>query len=383
MFYNQNYVILKGISDLVSRKAETSIGRKKDLTDTEEQVDDDNYTVSVSMESSEESELDPMACTSKDTSLSEMFLSLTRELSTQANLKPKSKSTKTQTDVLATSTFFQTKTRLVNKATDTTDLNTSETKTLIEETPTTNTAIEVDVESFYSSASEESPVPSIEPSSTDESDESSDETDYDLDKRTILIEGKPPQDQIKFTVFEEAILHVFGRCHQCGSKCTITMENQIGSCYKICCSCTAETTHYYEWTTGPLVNKMATFHLLLASGILATGMETSKVLPLIDSLKIPNVKQRELSNIVKNYVIPAVYSVWQTEQNAQLKEIEGEPIVVASDMHADSPGLFGSGSTLDMGRNIILDTQVIKVNVGKLSFHVLWDLILAPSSQVT
>ena len=108
-------------------------------------------------------------------------------------------------------------------------------------------------------------------------------------------------------------------------------------------------------------------------------METSKVLRLFDSLKIPNVKQCELSNILKNYVIPAVYSVWQTEQNARLKEIEGKPIVVASDMRVDSPGhsgLFGSGSTLDMGRNIILDTQVIKVNVG-LSLHVLWDLILA------
>ena len=132
------------------------------------------------------------------------------------------------------------------------------------------------MESFYSSASEESPVPSIEPSSTDESDKSSDETDHDLDKRTILIEGKPPKDQIKFIVFEEAILHVFGRCHQYCAKCTITIENQIGSCCKICCSCTAHTTHYYEWTTGPLVNKMAAFHLLLASGILATGMETRK-----------------------------------------------------------------------------------------------------------
>jgi hypothetical protein len=52
----------------------------------------------------------------------------------------------------------------------------------------------------------------------------------------------------------------------------------------------------------------------------------------------------------------------------RLREIEGEPIVIviASDMHVDSPGhsgLFGSGSTLDMKRNLILDTQVIKVNL--------------------
>jgi hypothetical protein len=109
---------------------------------------------------------------------------------------------------------------------------------------------------------------------------------------------------------------------------------------------------------------MPIFHLLLASGILATGMESAKVLRLFNSLKIPNVKRRELSNILKNYGIPAVYEVWQKEQSARLKEIEGKPVVIASDMRVDSPGhsgLFGSGSTLDMGRNIILDTQIIKV----------------------
>jgi hypothetical protein len=109
---------------------------------------------------------------------------------------------------------------------------------------------------------------------------------------------------------------------------------------------------------------MPIFHLLLASGILATGMESAKVLRLFNSLKIPNVKRRELSNILKSYGIPAVYEVWQKEQSARLKEIEGKPVVIASDMRVDSPGhsgLLGSGSTLDMGRNIILDTQIIKV----------------------
>jgi hypothetical protein len=64
---------------------------------------------------------------------------------------------------------------------------------------------------------------------------------------------------------------------------------------------------------------MPIFHLLLASGILATGMESAKVLRLFNSLKIPNVKRRELSNILKNYGIPAVYEVWQKEQSARLR----------------------------------------------------------------
>ena len=109
---------------------------------------------------------------------------------------------------------------------------------------------------------------------------------------------------------------------------------------------------------------MPVFHLLLASGVFATGMESSKVLRLFAALKIPNVRQRELSNILKCYAIPSIYNVWQKEQVSRLDEVSEKSVVVASDMRVDisgHSGLFGSGSTLDMDRNIILDTQVIKV----------------------
>ena len=238
----------------------------------------------------------------------------------------------------------------------------------------TSTITEVDVDSMTSSVSEESAASGghipVDVLSSTESDESSEE-DPDFDKRTVLVEGKPPQDQIKFIVFEEAILDVFGQCVQCGSKCVISAENQIGSCFKICIACSTNSEHYFEWTTGPCVSKMAAFHLLLASTIIATGMESSKVLRLFQALKIPNLKQRELSDVLKYYSIPAVYNVWNAEQSARLREAEGEPIVIASDMRVDSPGhsgLFGSGSTLDMTRNVILDTQVIKVNLIALKY---------------
>lgn len=340
----------------------------------------------------------PSTCTSEQTREPEIFLhdSLLRTKSTQTTFKPfkpVSRSVRTQTLVDATSTFFQTwkpvtrsiKTQTLGDATSTFFRTDSEARPVnevvdnmayqgkslnieqIQTNYTATTATEEDVESIHSSNSEDSgksdsnfvETEQAEGASTD-SEESCDESD----ERTILREGKPPQDQIKLIVFEEAILHVLGKCRQCGSKCIVTMEHQIGSSCKICSSCTVENSHYFEWRTGPMVNRMPIFHLLLASGILATGMESAKVLRLFNSLKIPNVKRRELSNILKNYGIPAVYEVWQKEQSARLKEIEGKPVVIASDMRVDSPGhsgLLGSGSTLDMGRNIILDTQIIKV----------------------
>ena len=230
-------------------------------------------------------------------------------------------------------------------------------------------AREVDQKSTYaqSSSSSSGNLDSEDEFTTTEAEETSadsNESCDELDDHTILQEGKPPQDQIKLIVFEDAILNIFSKCSHCGSKCVVTMENQIGSSCKIYSSCTVDTKHYFVWEIGSLVNRMPVFHLLIAAGILLTGMESVKVLRLFSSLKIPNVKQRQLSNILKNFAIPAVYNVWRKEQLARLIEIKGKPIVVASDMRVDSPGhtgLFGSGSTLDMERNIILDTQIVKV----------------------
>ena len=47
-----------------------------------------------------------------------------------------------------------------------------------------------------------------------------------------------------------------------------------------------------------------------------------------------------------------------------LSGVQGKSIEIASDKRVDSPGhsgLFGAGSTLDLERNIINDTQIIKV----------------------
>ena len=92
------------------------------------------------------------------------------------------------------------------------------------------------------------------------------------------------------------------------------------------------------WVSGPTLHGMPVFHLLLASGVLATGMEASKLLRLFTALKIPNVKQQEFSSIFKNHIIPIIYDVWEKEQSSRLKEVNGKAVIVGSDMRVDSPG---------------------------------------------
>ena len=71
-----------------------------------------------------------------------------------------------------------------------------------------------------------------------------------------------------------------------------------------------------------------------------------------------------MSNIQRGYVIPAVFNVWKLKQEKLLTGIKDKSIIIASDMRVDSPGhsgLLGAGSTLDVERNVVLDTQVVKV----------------------
>jgi hypothetical protein len=104
---------------------------------------------------------------------------------------------------------------------------------------------------------------------------------------------------------------------------------------------------------------------MIASSVVCTGMECAKALRLLNSLRINCFKRRELSNLLTGYVIPAVFSVWKSEQQSLLNDIQNKSICVASDMRVDSPGhsgLFGAGSSLDVDRNVILDTQIVKVS---------------------
>ena len=174
----------------------------------------------------------------------------------------------------------------------------------------------------------------------------------------ILTSEKSVKDQLKFIVCEESIAKTFALCLKCESRCSVLVTSVIGSYCKILISCSASAGHNISWSTGPLMNRLPAFNLLMAASILSTGMESNKTIRFMESLN------RELSNIQSAYVIPAVVSVWKREQHKLLDGLKGKPVEIASNMRVDSPGhcgLLGAGSTLDVDRNVILDTQIIKV----------------------
>ncbi|XP_028415481.1 uncharacterized protein LOC114538503 [Dendronephthya gigantea] len=265
-----------------------------------------------------------MTCTASTQTTEALNPPHTSSKSTQTTIM--SNSVKTQTVMDATSTFFQTTTKPQMISTPTQTISDASSTTLniqpnqeslqnqaqldeATQLKSTYDTIETSVhpEEYSSSISEvsskeEEYVPGKE---TSNETESTDEEEPDQ-RRVLLRPGKLPEEQIKLIVFEDSIMQVFGKCWKCGANCTVAIESQIGSFCNVISSCCVEENHIQKWTTGPTNNCMPIFHLLLASGILATGLESSKVLRLFSALRIPNVKQRELSNILKCYVIPSV-----------------------------------------------------------------------------
>ena len=148
----------------------------------------------------------------------------------------------------------------------------------------------------------------------------------------------------------------------------------IGTYCKIAVHCNGDSDHNFTWSTGPLCNGLPVLHLMIASSILCTGMECAKAPRLFESLNVQCFKRRQLLNLLTCYVIPTVFNIWKREQQSLLNSVKDTPLCIASDMRVDSPGhsgLFGSGSSLDVERNIILDTQVIKVTEALLRLCVL------------
>ena len=195
-------------------------------------------------------------------------------------------------------------------------------------------------------------------------DECPDDEVSAIDEEIILTTNKSIQSQLKFIICEESIAKTFSVCLKCGSKCSVSIRNKIGSYCVISVSCLSAANHNISWPTAPLLNRLPALNLLMASSILGTGMDSNKTLRFMESMNIIRFKRRELSNLQGGYVIPAVYNVWKVEQQTLLVGIKGKPITIASDMQVDSPGhsgLLGAGSTLDVERNVILDTQVVKV----------------------
>ena len=182
--------------------------------------------------------------------------------------------------------------------------------------------------------------------------------------KILLSSKKSPQDQMKFIVFEESVANLFSTCFKCSAHCVVSIESDVGTLLNISVCCSGNPIHDFIWSTGPVHNKLPILHLMITLSVLCNGLECEKIIRFFSSLNIKCFKRREFTKLQTAYVVPSVFSVWKKRQHELLQDMTDKTCSIASVMRVDSPGhtgLFGSGSSMDVERNVILDTQVIKV----------------------
>ena len=121
-------------------------------------------------------------------------------------------------------------------------------------------------------------------------------------------------DEIKYLVYESHLLSLFTQCRSCHQHCSGKIAHQMGSfiCVKLeCCHC----GHIYTWKNQPFVKDTPVANLLLSAAVLFSGSTPGKVLLLLKHLNMASIKERTLFDHQKQYLAPAILSVWNKEQS--------------------------------------------------------------------
>ncbi|KAG1928867.1 hypothetical protein F2P79_023326 [Pimephales promelas] len=182
----------------------------------------------------------------------------------------------------------------------------------------------------------------------------------------VLVAGraptKPPQDMVKYLVYEECLLELFKTCPTCSSVCKVIkfVKGTFLSVTQKCQSC----SYSREWRSQPLLGSSPAGNLHLSAAVYYTGgsfMQTNQVL---NALRVRTFSRTTHRNHVRNFILPSVLRKWRSHQSDLLERLKQRGTVsLGGDMRADGPGQcakYGSYSMMDLRTNKIVDIQLVQ-----------------------
>ena len=104
----------------------------------------------------------------------------------------------------------------------------------------------------------------------------------------------------------------------------------------------------------------------MSASILFSGSLPAKALQMFQILRLSSITRKTFFRHQAQYLQPAVLSTWKRDQEMLFHELKERqnPIVVAGDGRADSPGhsaKYGSYSLLELNCNKIIDIELVQV----------------------
>ena len=107
-------------------------------------------------------------------------------------------------------------------------------------------------------------------------------------------------------------------------------------------------------------------NIMLTSAITLSGIMLEKFQQLASLLNLRSISNSTFYSLRREYVVPAIAKEWEKERNLVIASIreKGEPVMLAGDGRADSPGhsaKYGTYTMMNVDTDKIVDFEVVQV----------------------
>ncbi|XDV25962.1 hypothetical protein PO909_029784 [Leuciscus waleckii] len=124
---------------------------------------------------------------------------------------------------------------------------------------------------------------------------------------------------------------------------------------------------------NPVVGSTPVGNLLLSASLYFSGASFFQMKKVFESMHLKMFKYRTFRRHASMYLEPLIIYKWKKEQVDLVKDLcEADKVIIGGDMRADSPGhsaKYGSYTTMDLQKNLIIDIQLVQSNEVGGSYH--------------
>uniref|UniRef100_A0A9J8DC12 Uncharacterized protein n=1 Tax=Cyprinus carpio carpio TaxID=630221 RepID=A0A9J8DC12_CYPCA len=173
--------------------------------------------------------------------------------------------------------------------------------------------------------------------------------------------SKASHEDTKYIVFENCLFELFETCPVCSRACNIQPRSN-GTFLAIDQRC-PHCEYFRQWKSQPCVGSTPVGNLQLSASLYFSGASFFQMKKVFESMHLKMFTYRTFRRHASMYLEPLIIYKWKKEQVDLVKDLcEADKVIIGGDMRADSPAKYGSYTTMDLQKNLIIDIQLVQSN---------------------
>ena len=172
-------------------------------------------------------------------------------------------------------------------------------------------------------------------------------------------------DEEKFIVFKSCLWQLFEQCNLCTRPCLVETVVSKGSMVVINQQC-PHCQYQRSWSSQPMIGNTPAGNVLLSAAILFNGASYTKVLRVLEAMKVVCISPRTFQDHAQMYLQPTIWHGWTQQQQELIQglvQLSGE-VILGGDGRCDSPGhcaKYLSYTMIELTQNKVIDIQLVQV----------------------